>query len=332
MALDPGDPAGTAESGSSKPKAAFLSHSSEDGKLASELCASLEARGFPCWIAPRDIAPGQPYPVGILQGVSDSQSLVLLASESGLGSVQVLSEVEQAHKRAKPIYTVLIPPAKVRGEMDFYLSRLHWMDRGGRSAEQLAAKLADVLGRERDWDEVASPPTLRRTMEYRPVAFGRLVVAVVLGLAGTLAGAALALNRMLDLDYLRLGYVVLAAEPADGGRETLGNMRIWVMAKSVRFADVRLRMAVERIDGTVLLQELPEWPVPEQLGMDETVSISFGSGVRRLTTCLILPNNGLNAPYRVTQRFVMTPQSDEIRVAEVAEKRVSKERNAPCGS
>src|ERR1700733_5247210 len=103
MALDLG---AAAESGDSKPKTAFLSHSSEDAKLASELCASLEARGFPCWIAPRDIVHGQPYPVGILQGVADSRSLVLLASESALGSVQVLSEVEQAHKRGKPIYTV----------------------------------------------------------------------------------------------------------------------------------------------------------------------------------------------------------------------------------
>jgi len=332
MALDRGDPAGTAQSGSLKPKAAFLSHSSKDEKLASELCASLEARGFPCWIAPRDIGPGQSYAAGILQGLADSQALVLLASESALGSVQVLSEVEQAHKRVKPIYTVLIPPAKVRGEMDFYISRLHWMDRAGRSAEELAAKLAAVLGRERDWDEVASPPTLRRTMRYRPVAFGRLVAAVVLGLAVVIGGATFALNRMLDLDYLRLGYVVLGAEPADGGRAMLGHMRIWVMAKSVRFADVRLTMAVETTDGTVRRQDLPEWPVPEQMGMDETVAIPLGPGVRRLTTCLIVPNNGLHAPYRVTQRFVLTPQSDEIRVAETAEKRVSKQDSAPCGS
>jgi hypothetical protein len=329
MALDLG---AAAESGDSKPKTTFLSHSSEDKKLASELCASLEARGFPCWMAPRDIAHGQPYPVGILQGVADSRSLVLLASESALGSVQVLSEVEQAHKRGKPIYTVLIPPAKVRGEMDFYLSRLHWMDHGGRSAEQLAAKLAAVLGRERDWDEVASPPTLRRTMQYRPLAFGKLVTAVVLGLAVALGGAVFALNRMLDLDYLRLGYVVLGAEPADGGRATTAYMRTWVMAKSVRFADVRLRMAFETTDGTVRRQELPAWPSPEQVGMDETVTISAGPGVRQLTTCLIVPNNGLNAPYRVTQRFVLTPQGDEIRVAEAAEKRVSKEDNTPCGS
>ena len=34
----------------------------------------------------------------------------------------------------------------------------------------------------------------------------------------------------------------------------------------------------------------------------------------------------------VTQRFVLTPQGDEIRVAEAAEKRVSKEDSAPCGS
>jgi hypothetical protein len=156
------------------PKTAFLSHSSQDADLAQQLCASLEARGIACWIAPRDITLGQSYASGILQGIAESQSLLLIASDKALGSVQVLSEVEQAHKRAKPIYTVLIPPAKVQGEMDFYLSRLHWIQSGGRTTEEIAATLAPVLRRERDWSEVASGPTLRRTFQYRPNAFARL--------------------------------------------------------------------------------------------------------------------------------------------------------------
>jgi len=85
-------------------KAAFLSHSSEDHVLAEELCSDLEARGFSCWIAPRDVAPREPYALECLHGVAESSSLLLLASENALASPQVLSEMEQAHKRGMDSY------------------------------------------------------------------------------------------------------------------------------------------------------------------------------------------------------------------------------------
>jgi hypothetical protein len=299
--------------------------------MAAEICASLESLGFACWIAPRDIPEGQSYAAGIMAGIGGSESLLLLASEKALASVQVKSEVEQAHKRAMPIYTVLIPPAKVRGEMDFYLSRLHWMESAGKTAEQIAAKLASVLGHDRAWDEVASPPTLRRTLRYRPVAFAKLAAAAALGVALVLGGGIYGLNRSLDLDFRRLGFVDVAAEPADRGRAILGHLRVWALAAGVRFADMQLRTAVENSDGKIRRPVISEWPSPQQVGSVETVEIPMGPGERQLTTCLVVPSPGMNAPYRVTQRFEMRTEGEEILVSETAEKLVSKENGAACG-
>ena len=39
-------------------KDVFISHATEDQATAAEVCALLEARGIPCWIAPRDVAAG----------------------------------------------------------------------------------------------------------------------------------------------------------------------------------------------------------------------------------------------------------------------------------
>jgi len=36
----------------------FISHSSEDAKVARAICAALENRGLSCWIAGRDVGPG----------------------------------------------------------------------------------------------------------------------------------------------------------------------------------------------------------------------------------------------------------------------------------
>ena len=320
----------SAHGGVAKPKATFLSHSREDHKLAEELCASLEASGFSCWIAPRNVAPGQPYALACLEGVAQSLSLLLLASETALASVQVLSEVEQAHKRAMPIYTVLIPPAKVRGEMDFYLSRLHWIESGGRTPEQIAAKLAQVLNGQRGWNEVASPPTLHRTMRYRPMAFARMVAATVIGLLLIIGSLLFAVNHQLNANYLRWGYVDLTAEATDGGR-VIGHARVWVMAPAVPFAAVRLLRATRTSDGRVSHQEFKEWPVPEQVGSQEMVAIPLERGARQVTTCMIVPSSGRTEQYRVTQQFLLTQGSDGVLASESAEKQVSKEDGSPCG-
>ena len=42
-----------------KRKRVFISHASVDAKKAGELCKAIEGMGYPCWIAPRDIAPGK---------------------------------------------------------------------------------------------------------------------------------------------------------------------------------------------------------------------------------------------------------------------------------
>jgi len=264
-----------------------------------------------------------------LRGVAESATLLLLASEAALASPQVLSEVEQAHKRRKPIYTVLIPPAKVRGEIDFYLSRLHWIESAGRSAEDIAARLAPVLGKRREWAEVALPPGLRRTMQYRPAAFARMLSAVVLGAVLVLGGIVFALNHTLNTDFRRLGYVDLAASPSDDGRLT-GQARVWLMSEGVPFAKVRLLTATTGADGQVARQTQDGWPVPEQVGSQQIVVLPLPQATRQVTTCLVVPSAGLDKTYRVTQRFLLAAASDRIHVSEIAAARVSKEDGSPC--
>jgi hypothetical protein len=48
----------------------FISHSTKDKEIAAEICAALEADGISCWIAPRDIKPGEEWPVAIVKAVT----------------------------------------------------------------------------------------------------------------------------------------------------------------------------------------------------------------------------------------------------------------------
>ena len=48
----------------------FISHSSNDKKVANDLCDSLETIGYRCWIAPRDIPPGSRYESEIVNAIN----------------------------------------------------------------------------------------------------------------------------------------------------------------------------------------------------------------------------------------------------------------------
>ena len=47
----------------------FISHSTIDGKLANYLCESFESRGLSCWIAPRNITPGEEWATSITNAI-----------------------------------------------------------------------------------------------------------------------------------------------------------------------------------------------------------------------------------------------------------------------
>ena len=44
----------------------FISHAAQDKTVADALCATLEFRNIPCWVAPRDVLPGQDWGTAII--------------------------------------------------------------------------------------------------------------------------------------------------------------------------------------------------------------------------------------------------------------------------
>jgi len=311
-----------------KGRAAFISHSSVDGELAQQLCVALERRGFTCWVAPRDLWPAESWALGCLRGIAECDSFVLLASESGLASGIVKDEILQARMREKPMYTVIIPPAKVKGEVDLYLARFHWLQLAGRNAEELSEVLASVLGRKREWEEVADGPSFKRTMRYRPVAFAKLVAAMVVGPVIVLGAAAYALNLALELDFRRIGWVDVSPSAADREGKAELNAQVWLAATGASFRDVRWETAT-----AAATQSFSAWSEPSQVGNMEPAVVTLDKldkGAGHLWSCLIVVRNGI--PWRVTQEFEIRPGDGEFRVAETAEKRVRREDGSPCGN
>jgi hypothetical protein len=58
----------------------YISHSTKDREAAGEICAALEADGIRCWIAPRDIKPGEEWPLAICKAITSSEAMIIIFS------------------------------------------------------------------------------------------------------------------------------------------------------------------------------------------------------------------------------------------------------------
>ncbi len=111
-----------------KPKQVFVSYSSKDRKIAYEICAFLEERGFGCWIAPRDSRPGEDYAEGIINAIEKAQLMIILLSANANLSFHVKNEVERAVSKRKPIVTLRIEDVQPSKSLELFVSSYHWID------------------------------------------------------------------------------------------------------------------------------------------------------------------------------------------------------------
>jgi TIR domain len=110
------------------PHEVFISYSSNDKVTADAVCATLESRGIRCWIAPRDVLPGEEYASALVHALRDSQLMVLIFSSGANKSQQVLREVERAVSKGIPIVPLRIENIAPSAAMEYYISSRHWLD------------------------------------------------------------------------------------------------------------------------------------------------------------------------------------------------------------
>ena len=67
----------------------FISYSMHDKRIAKEACAALEVADIQCWIAPRDILPGDEWGGAIIRAIDQTSVMVLIFSHFANGSAQI---------------------------------------------------------------------------------------------------------------------------------------------------------------------------------------------------------------------------------------------------
>jgi hypothetical protein len=123
----------------------FLSYSYQDKTSADAVCHSLEAKGVRCWIAPRDVIPGEDWQQSILDAIAESRAVILLFTGHTNQSENVKKEVSAAFDSNSMVIPFLLEDVKPQGSLKYHLIGVHWLDAYAPPLEEHVAHLAKII-------------------------------------------------------------------------------------------------------------------------------------------------------------------------------------------
>jgi hypothetical protein len=109
----------------------FLCHASSDAGMAQRAVEVLEGDGVPCWIAPRDIEPGENYTQAILDALDEAPAVVLIFSSATNESPHVTRELETAVGSGKRIIPVRLEDVEPSRALRYFIGTSQWLDASG---------------------------------------------------------------------------------------------------------------------------------------------------------------------------------------------------------
>lgn len=124
----------------------FISYANadRDKKVANAICSTLESRGIGCWIAPRDLPPGESYPDEIIRAINVSRAMVMVFSSSANVSQDVKTEVERARAKHIPVIPFRIEDVPLSAGFEYLMSICQWLD---ATSPPLEARLIELAHR-----------------------------------------------------------------------------------------------------------------------------------------------------------------------------------------
>jgi TolB-like protein len=125
----------------------FISYASQDAAVASAVLTALERDGIKCWIAPRDVAPGEFYADEIIRAINGAKALVVVLSARAVESPHVGKEVERAASKRRSIITLRVDAAPLTTALEYFLSDSQWIDVGIDGTEAAFTKLTAAIRR-----------------------------------------------------------------------------------------------------------------------------------------------------------------------------------------
>ncbi len=186
----------------------FISYCTEDSPVAEAVCGALESAGIKCWIAPRDVQPGENWGRSIIKAIAGSKLMVLVFSGHTNTSRHVNNEIERAVSHRITILPFRIEKVQPSEDLELFISSCHWLDAYTPPLDtkigQLVAAVRGAIGGQRAasaprTEAPASAPVIEA--KTSPPATGqRSKFPILAGAAAALAASAGAAFYFLKTD------------------------------------------------------------------------------------------------------------------------------------
>jgi hypothetical protein len=106
----------------------FISYSSKDSKVARTICSALESRGLVCWIASRDVGPGESFMAAIVRAIRGAKVMVLVFSENANNSEEIKREIVLAGNYKVTVIPVRVEDVVPGDEFAYQFATRQWID------------------------------------------------------------------------------------------------------------------------------------------------------------------------------------------------------------
>ena len=150
----------------------FISHQHSDARFARALCDELERQGILCWIAPRNIRPGDSWRASIVTAVESTSVMVLVFSSNTQVSSQVLKELSIADNSKRTVVPLLLEDLEPQGEYKYQLTGRHWIKAfggGATAVKEAAQQIRWYLESRNDMPAARRKPGQPPSMPHRPM-------------------------------------------------------------------------------------------------------------------------------------------------------------------
>ena len=170
----------------------FISYASADQETANRLVAQIEKRAIPCWIASRNIRPGQDYQNAIVHALEGAGVVLCLFSRAANESADIPKELALASKFKKNIIPARINDIVPTGSFAYQMTTAQFIDLFDdfeAKVDELCSYLAETLQladvvHQRIHGEQRQRVTKRK---FSRAGIGVLVVLMVAGIGFAMA-------------------------------------------------------------------------------------------------------------------------------------------------
>ena len=241
----------------------YICASSRDKPVAERLVLRLEAAGYSCWLAPRDVPCGSTWGQVIVEAINSARLVVVLLSARANLSALVSKEVAQAVQHRVPVLPVRLEDVPLSTELNLLVGGLQFVDVSRASIEESARALLDATGKFLPQKRTGSKPS--RTAAGTPLSKGYVFISY----SRADSGFVLKLKEILR----RRGYAY------------------WDYSESERdYHNALYRELEEKIEGAAAFMSIvtdswreTEWPAAEYIYSREAKVPIFVIQAKRLT-------------------------------------------------